>query len=135
MVDYCELVGFKNDVPYPNRIPENAKFEEIVSDDKERDFIIKLTDKELQNLVVLANFMNIKRLFELCCVRVAYFFRAKEKNIEKIFGVPIAINEDIEVAMKEQYSWAFEIDPERRAKLETEDKMAKEGSAAAPAPH
>ncbi len=124
------MVQFKNEVPYPSQIKEDAKFEEIVKDDKERDFITRLTEKELHSLVVLANFLNIKRLFELCCVRLAYFFRAKEKNIEKVFGVPIAINEDIETAMKEQYPWAFEIDQERWNQLKAQDELDKASASA-----
>ncbi len=75
VVDYCNMVQFKNDVPYVQQIKEESKFEEIVRDEKERNFITSLTDKELQNLVVAANFLNIKRLIELCCARLAYFFR------------------------------------------------------------
>ena len=125
VVDFCELVQYKNDVPYPSQIKEGDKLEDVIKNDKEREFITKLSEKELHSLVILANFLNIKRLFELCCVRMAYFFRAKEKNIEKTFGVPVAINEDIELAMKEQYHWAFEIDQDRLAQLKTQDELEK----------
>ena len=130
-MEFCGLVQYKNEVPYPSQIKEEQKFEEIVKDDKERDFITHLTEKELHSLVILANFLNIKRLFELCCVRLAYFFRSKEKNIEKVCGVPITINEDIELAMKEQYPWAFEIDQERLNQLKTQDELEKAAPAAA----
>lgn len=133
MVDYCDMVGYKNEINYPPRIKEEDKFEDIVKDDKEREFITKLSDKELQNLVECAHFLDIKRLFELCCIRIAYFFRAKENNIEKIFGVQVGQNKNIELAMKDQYSWAFEIDADRKAKLEAEDKLGKD--APAPAAH
>ena len=75
VADFCELVQYKNEVPYPSQVKDDAKLEEIIKNDQEREFIIKLNDKELYNLVVLANFLNIKRLFELCCVRMAYLFR------------------------------------------------------------
>jgi len=75
VVDYCELVEYKSEVPFQKQIKEDAKFEEVVQDPKEREFIIKLSEKELLSVVILANFMNIKRLFELCCVRMAYFFK------------------------------------------------------------
>ena len=55
---------------------------------------------------------------------------AKEKNIEKIFGTPIATNEEIELNMKEQYPWAFEIELDRLAKLKAQDELEK----APPAP-
>ena len=58
-------------------IKEESKFEEVVKDEHEREFITKLTDKELQSVVILANFLNIRRLIELCCVRLAWFFRGK----------------------------------------------------------
>ena len=128
MVEYCELVNFDNKIPFPRQIKEEDKLEEIIKDDKERNFILKLTEKELQDLVILANFLNIRRLLELCCVRIAYLFRAKEKNIEKVFGVPVEVNDDVELAMKEQYPWAFEIDKERLAKLAAEDELEKGGN-------
>eukprot|EP00826_Nyctotherus_ovalis_P047644 TRINITY_DN550_c0_g1_i13.p1 TRINITY_DN550_c0_g1~~TRINITY_DN550_c0_g1_i13.p1 ORF type:complete len:209 (-),score=88.49 TRINITY_DN550_c0_g1_i13:57-602(-) len=128
VVKYCELVEFKSDIPYPKQIKEDSKLEDIIADSNERNFIMGLSEKELQDLVLLANFLNIRRLLELCCVRIAYLYRAKEKNIEKLFGVPIETNEDVELAMKEQYPWAFEIDQERLEKLRAEDELDKGGN-------
>ena len=75
IVDYCTLVGFKNEVPYPKTIREDMKIEDVIKDDKEREFILKLNDQEILNLVVCANFMNIKRLYEVCCARIAHIYR------------------------------------------------------------
>ena len=69
------MVGYNNEVPFEGGIKEDSKFEDVVKDPAERDFIVKLTDEELHKVVVLANFMNIKRLLELCCVRLAWFYR------------------------------------------------------------
>ena len=72
---YCELVQFKNEVPFERQIKEDMKFEDVVKDAKEREFILALSDEDLFKLVVLANFLNIRRLFELCCARLAYAYR------------------------------------------------------------
>jgi len=58
-------------------------------------------------------------------MRTNTLFVAKDKNIEKLFGVPIAINEEIELNMKEQYAWAFEIDPEKLEQLKTQEELEK----------
>ena len=50
----------------------------------------------------------------------------KEKNVEKIFGIPIAINEDIELAMKKEYAWSFEIDKDMLELLKAQDKVNQE---------
>ena len=61
-------------------------------------------------------------------MRTNTLFVAKDKNIEKLFGVPIAINEEIELNMKEQYAWAFEIDPEKLEQLKTQEELEKKPS-------
>ena len=127
-MEFCELVEFKNEIPYPKQIKEEFKLENMIENEKERSFITNLSPKELQDLAILANFLNIRRLLELCCIRIAFPYSAKEKNIEKVFGIPIETNEDVELAMKEQYQWSFEIDPERLAALKAEDELNKGGS-------
>ena len=56
---------------------------------------------------------------------------AKEKNVEKIFGIPLVINEEIELNMKEQYPWAFEIDPVRMEQLKAQEELEKASAPAA----
>ncbi len=72
---YCELVQYKNEVAWERQIKEDTKFEDFIKDTKEHEFIMKLSDEELFKLVVLANFLNVHRLFELCCVRIAHSYR------------------------------------------------------------
>ena len=128
VVDYCKLINFNSEIPYLRQIKDDTKLESIIKDEREREFVMKLDVNTLSDLIALANFLNMKRLLELCCVRIAYNYRASEKNIEKIFEVPMVINENEELKIKKENPRAFEVDSERLKQLKMEDELDKLGN-------
>jgi len=86
VIHYCELVEYIPFYEFKKPIPKSAfpnNLQECIKDPVEMKFILEQTQDQLLNLLLVhiiynANFMNIKRLLELCCLKIAFDFKGKK---------------------------------------------------------
>ena len=77
---------------------QSDKMEDLCTDKWDAEFINKFDDDVLLQLISAANYMDIRGLLDICCARVATYF--KGKNMEKIMS-EFAITEEFTPEMEE----------------------------------
>ncbi|GAV73498.1 Skp1 domain-containing protein/Skp1_POZ domain-containing protein, partial [Cephalotus follicularis] len=91
---------------------KSAKKEEIRSFDE--GFLKGVSNDDLKELVVAANYLEIKELLDMLNQTVAD--RIKNKSVEyvrKFFGIESDFTEEEEAKIREEHAWAFEgVDPD-----------------------
>lgn len=80
-MEYCIHHEFIEIPRIPKPIPSSDMYE-LCEDPWDADFINKFEREEVYTLVLAVNYLDIKCLLDLCCVKIAADFR--EMSIEKI---------------------------------------------------
>jgi S-phase kinase-associated protein 1 len=101
VIDYCEYHAKK----------ETADGKEKSEDDKKNfdaDFV-KVDQATLFELILAANYMNIKQLLDLCCQTVANMIKGKTPaEIRKTFNIKNDFTPEEEEEVRKENQWAFE---------------------------
>ena len=70
---------------------------------------VNVEQELLFELILAANFMNIKNLLELCCQSVANMIKGKSpEQIRSTFGITNDFPEQEEAEVTREHQWAFE---------------------------
>lgn len=83
-----------------------------VSDDDVKDFdaeFVKVDQSALFELILAANYLNIKPLLDLTCLTVANMIKGKTpEEIRKTFNIPNDFTPEEEEEVRRENQWAFE---------------------------
>jgi S-phase kinase-associated protein 1 len=102
VIDFCQYHEQHKDVDVNNE----DKFLEVTKWNQE---FVRIEQAELFELILAANFMNIKNLLELCCQSVANMIKGKSpEQIRSTFGITNDFTEQEEAEVKRENQWAFE---------------------------
>ena len=123
MLEYCISIEYNPENKFPKEIKTDSTLESIFTNPKDLAYVNKLTDDDLVDLSQLADYIHFEKLVDLISLRIAYDFRHKENNIKENFGVNVPILPDIEVDLKKQFPWSFEIPDWKREILKAEMEL------------
>ncbi|KAM3144457.1 suppressor of kinetochore protein mutant [Paramecium bursaria] len=107
VMQYCEM--HKDDNPPEIEKPlRSTNMAEIV-DQKDADFIDIGNLEELFDIILAANYLDIKSLLELSCAKVATFIKNKTpEEIRKTFNIQNDLTQEEEQQIREENKWAEE---------------------------
>mmetsp|Transcript_12899 Transcript_12899/g.17930 ORF Transcript_12899/g.17930 Transcript_12899/m.17930 type:complete len:101 (+) Transcript_12899:30-332(+) len=73
------------------------------------EFVEQLDQKDLFELILVANFLDMKPLLALCCAKVACMIKGKNPDqIRGIFQIENDFTEEEEEAVRAENAWAEE---------------------------
>ncbi|KAI3919496.1 hypothetical protein MKW98_030207 [Papaver atlanticum] len=112
-----------NGIPLPNvtskilaKVIEYCRKHDGDADDKEKDEVknwdadfVKVYQSTLFDLILAANYLNIKELLDLTCQTVADMIKGKTpKEIRKTFNIKNDFTPEEEEEVRRENQWAFE---------------------------
>ena len=104
MIEYCK---FKVEAKKKNADGQPAKTEDEVKS-WEADFV-KVDQGTLFQLILPANYLNIKELLDLTCHSVASMIRGKSpEEIRKAFNIKNDFTPEEEEEVRREHQWAFD---------------------------
>ncbi len=107
VVEYIKREHSDPDVEYDKRTPNENRCAEIREVDKE--FCGKLNMEGLFNLILAANYLDIKKLLDLTCKTVAHMIKGKTpEEIKSLFGVTREFTPEEEEQVKRENPWLVE---------------------------
>ena len=87
---------------------ETEKWDEGTFKSREDEFV-KVDQKVLFEMILAANYLNIKKLLDLCCLTVANMIKGKTPDeISKTFNIKNDFTEEEEAEVRRENQWAFE---------------------------
>ncbi|RHN48030.1 putative S-phase kinase-associated protein [Medicago truncatula] len=102
-----------NVIEYCKKHVEATSSDEKVSEDDlknwDADFTKEVDQQTLFQILLAANYLNIKNLLDLCCQTVADDIKDKKpEEIRKIFNVENDFSPEEEAKVQNENTWAFE---------------------------
>lgn len=87
--------------------PLKGKIEDIVSEwDAE---FLNMEQSSLMEVIMAANYLNVKDLLEICCAKVASTIRGKKpEEIREMFGIENDFTPEEEAKIREENKWIEE---------------------------
>ena len=105
VIEYCQ--HHKDDPPLSEEQVEEKRREEITGWDS--DFVNRLSQLELFELILAANFLDNKPLLDLTCKSVAFMIRGKTPDeIRKTFEIKNDFTPEEEERVREENHWVEE---------------------------
>ncbi|KAF8012687.1 hypothetical protein BT93_I0753 [Corymbia citriodora subsp. variegata] len=99
-------------IEYCKKHVESAKAEDRVNDDDLKAWdteFVKIDQATMFDLILAANYLNIKSLLDLTCQTVADMIKGKTpEEIRKIFNIKNDFSPDEEEEVRRENQWAFE---------------------------
>ncbi|KEH23706.1 putative S-phase kinase-associated protein [Medicago truncatula] len=100
-------------IEYCKKHVEATSSDEKVSEDDlknwDADFAKEVDQQTLFQILLAANYLNIKNLLDLCCQTVADDIKDKKpEEIREIFSVENDFNPEEEAKVRNENAWAFE---------------------------
>lgn len=101
VIEWCKQ--HKNDANTPEDDDNDKRTDDIPAWDQE---FLKCDQGTLFELIMAANFLDIKKLLDLCCKSVANMIKGKSANeIRKTFNIKNDFNEDEEAQVRKENTW------------------------------
>ncbi|KAI3889054.1 hypothetical protein MKX03_012487 [Papaver bracteatum] len=111
-----------NGIPLPNvtskilaKVIEYCRKHDGDADEKDKYFkdwdaeFVKVDQSELFDLILAANYLNIKELLDLTCQKVADMIKGKTpEEIRKTFNIQSDFTPEEEEEVRRENQWAFE---------------------------
>lgn len=86
---------------------QGETLQDIVTQERYVHFIRNLSQNELFQLTIAANYMDISPLYDLCMLKVSILLMDKSpEEIRNILGLPVLTPEE-EMTAREEYPWMF----------------------------
>ncbi|XP_059624692.1 SKP1-like protein 1A [Cornus florida] len=96
-------------IEYCKKHIETPKSEEDALKTFEADFVKDIDQATLFDLILAANYLNIKSLLDLTCQTVANMFKGKTpEEIRKTFNIKNDYTQEEEEEVRRENAWAFE---------------------------
>ncbi|PWA54618.1 hypothetical protein CTI12_AA430770 [Artemisia annua] len=99
-------------IEYCKKHVETPKTEDKVSEEDLKSFdaeFVKVDQATLLNLILAANYLNIKELLDLTCQTVADMIKGRSvEEVRKTFNIKNDFTPEEEEAVRKENSWAFE---------------------------
>jgi S-phase kinase-associated protein 1 len=101
-------------LPSPLARPIKSKhFRDNVNDPWDADFIERLSEDDLIEMVLATNYLDMKSLMDLCLVKIASAFKDKTvEEVRKEYGIVEEFTPDVEEKLKTDFPWAMEAEHE-----------------------
>lgn len=110
ILDYCEHHSFAT----PEPLCKPIKFEEIeknVNDPWDSSFIKQFSEEQLLELILVANYLDMKSLLELCNVVIATMFKNKSvEYFKQRYNIQQDLTPQVEEQLKKEYPWALQVE-------------------------
>jgi len=105
VIEYAEYHW--NNKPDEIEKPLKGKIEDVISDwDKK---FLEIDQAMLIELIMAANYLNIKDLLDLTCAKVASMLKGKSsEQIREMFGIENDFSKEEEDKIKEENKWCEE---------------------------
>ncbi|KAL3723700.1 hypothetical protein ACJRO7_035812 [Eucalyptus globulus] len=112
VIEYCKMHILAKVIEYCKKHVESAKDEYRVDDEDlkawDADFV-KVDQATLFDLILAANYLNIKSLLDLTCQTVADMIKGKTpEEIRKTFSIRNDFTPEEEEEVRRENQWAFE---------------------------
>ena len=105
VIEYCQ--HHKDDPPLSEEQVEEKRREEITGWDS--DFVNRLSQLELFELILAANFLDNQLLLDLTCKKVAFMIRGKTpEEIRKTFNIENDFTPEEEEQVRGENEWSEE---------------------------
>ena len=112
ILDYSEHHNFTP----PDPLSKPIKFEDIeknVNDPWDSNFILQFTEEQLLELVIAANYLDMKSLLELCYVAIVTMFKNKPvEYFKQKYHIQQDLTPQVEEQLKKEYPWALQVEKE-----------------------
>ncbi|OMJ73577.1 hypothetical protein SteCoe_27709 [Stentor coeruleus] len=97
-------------VPQPPRCPiTSPNIADNVSDPWDAEFVNRLNEDQIIDLVTATNFLDMKSLMDLCLAKIACMFKYKDiETLRKEYGITEEFTAEIEEKLKSDFPWAME---------------------------
>ncbi|OMJ91746.1 hypothetical protein SteCoe_5647 [Stentor coeruleus] len=97
----------------PKRPVSSSNLRENIIDSWDADFVERLNEEELIELILSTNYLDMRCLMDLCLVRIACTFKDKDiEAVRKEYGIVEDFTPELEEKLKTDYPWALEVDAE-----------------------
>ncbi|CAD8047432.1 unnamed protein product [Paramecium primaurelia] len=107
VIQYCEL--HRNDTPPEIEKPLRSNNLSDCVEQKDAEFIDIPNLEELFDIILAANYLDIKSLLDLSCAKVATYIKGKTpEEIRKTFNIQNDLTQEEEQQIREENKWAEE---------------------------
>lgn len=101
VIEWCK--HHKNDAPVGDEDDSEKRTDDIPSWDQE---FLKVDQGTLFELIMAANYLDIKRLLDLCCKNVANMIKGKTaEEIRKTFNIKNDFTQEEEAQVRKENQW------------------------------
>ncbi|XP_028075624.1 SKP1-like protein 1B [Camellia sinensis] len=99
-------------IEYCKRHVDSSTFDDKIAEDELKNFdteFVKVDHGTLFDLILAANYLNVKSLLDLTCQTVADKIKGKTpEEIYKTFNITSVFTPEEEELVRREYAWAFE---------------------------
>lgn len=105
LLEYCERQQYVQ--PQPIKKPlASDRIEEAVTEPWHAEFINGITEETLIDLVMAANYMDAKGLFDLCCAKIATLFKGKTvEELKQRYNITEDLTPEMEEKILKENPW------------------------------
>ncbi|OMJ84331.1 hypothetical protein SteCoe_14555 [Stentor coeruleus] len=103
-------------VPQPPKRPvASPNFRDSIPDPWDAEFVGRFNEEQLIEIILAANYLDMKCLMDICLVKIACTFKDKDiEAVRKEYGIIEEFTPEIEEKLKTDYPWALEADAEEQ---------------------
>ncbi|GMP39475.1 hypothetical protein CsSME_00010293 [Camellia sinensis var. sinensis] len=99
-------------IEYCKRHVDSSTFDDKIAEDELKNFdteFVKVDHGTLFDLILAANYLNVKSLLDLTCQTVADKIKGKTpEELNKMFNITPVFTPEEEELVRREYAWAFE---------------------------
>lgn len=108
ILEYANYHNFQ--VPQPPRRPVTSpNIIDNVSDHWDANFVNKLNEDQIIELITTTNFLDMRCLMDLCLAKIACKFKFLDvESVRKEYGITEEFTPEIEEKLKSDFPWAME---------------------------
>eukprot|EP00347_Sterkiella_histriomuscorum_P015683 403356090 len=111
VAQFCELAGYENKDFVKRPVLDLVN---VYKNEWETKFFEELSHEQLFELVEAANFLNMPKLVDGCCAKIAVIFKtAAEKELTERYGPDFKLSQEEEDQLKEEYPFVKNMDRNR----------------------
>lgn len=112
IIDYSSHHNFSPPIR-PKKPVVSNQLRDNFTDEWDAQFIESIPESELIDLISASNYLDMKSLLDTCLVKIACSFKDKSvEEIEKEYDIQEHFTPEVEEKLKQEYSWAMEVEPE-----------------------
>jgi len=112
IIDYSSHHNFSPPIR-PKKPVVSARLRDNLPDEWDAQFIETIPESELIDLISASNYLDMKSLLDTCLVKIACNFKDKSiEEVQKEYDIPELFTPEVEEKLKQEYSWAMEVEQE-----------------------